>query len=406
MSYKLDFTNSTTAMNLFPSLTNGFPVISPTNLSFSFNDASGNIDLVDGFFGVLWQLSYPGANSTTPLGVAALGDVPLLDVRGILSFSSGDINILIDGIVTSANGTHPDLTLNTLLTQTWPEFLAGHDRIKMGQFSDSISGLDGNDRIFGLNGDDLLKGGTGKDYLSGGRGHDTLYGEAGNDRIEGDAGNDIIQGNGGKDSINGGSGHDAISGADGNDFIKGAGGRDLLGGNGGDDTLRGGGGADSLLGGAGNDLLYAEGGNDTIAAGAGKDLVQGGGGSDHIAGDGGNDMLQGGTGHDDLQGGNGNDTLFGGGGDDVLNGGSGRNLLVGSAGTDTFVFDTESYTTTIRDFDVLLETLSIPGITALADFSAVTDFSGGVQLEVTADSTIILLGYSAADLASADIWGS
>lgn len=406
MTYKLDFTNSTTAMDLFPSLTNGLPVISPTTLSFSFNEGSGHVDLVDGFFGVLWQLSYPGANSTTALGVAALGDVPLLDARGILALSSGDINVLIDGIVTSADGTHPDLTLNTLLNLTWPEFLAGHDRIKMGQYSDSMSGLDGNDRIFGLNGDDLLKGGAGKDYLSGGRGDDSLFGETGNDRIEGDGGNDIIQGNGGRDSVNGGSGHDAISGGGGDDFIKGAGGRDLLGGDAGNDTLRGGAGADSLLGGAGNDLLYAEGGSDTIAAGAGKDLVQGGGGADHISGDSGNDLLQGGTGHDTVQGGAGNDKLFGGGGNDVLNGGSGTNLLVGGAGVDMFVFDNHSYTTTIRDLDILQETLVVPGITSLDDFTSVTDFSGGVQLEVTDSSIIVLLGYSAADLASAGIWGS
>ncbi len=137
-----------------------------------------------------------------------------------------------------------------------PNSLTGFDG-----WSNTISGLAGDDNLYGGDAGDLIDGGTDNDYLDGGGGNDSLIGGTGNDDLSGGDGNDTLTG--GTD--------DLIAGATDND------------------TLDGGGGNDSLSGGAGTDTLYGGDGNDTLTGGTGNDSLEGGNGADiyrFTAGDG------------------------------------------------------------------------------------------------------------------------
>ncbi len=133
----------------------------------------------------------------------------------------------------------------------------------------------------------------------------------------------------------------------------------------------------TVTGTTGNDTLNADsktgtsidglGGNDTISGHDGNDVITGGDGSDLVHGYWGNDWINGGTGDDKLYGDNGNDTLIGGTGNDTVTGGTGHDVFVENHG------DQGMY---------------------------ITDFTPN---DVNNGDQAVLVGYSAADLASATL---
>lgn len=128
-------------------------------------------------------------------------------------------------------------------------------------YSETISGLGGNDILHGNAGNDTIYGGDGNDAINGGTEQDYLYGENGDDTIAGGLGNDFIDGGAGNDTINGDEGADTLNGGDGDDIIR-AGAADASGG-------------DKFIGGRGDDKLYGSGNGDKyyFSQGDGKDTI-------------------------------------------------------------------------------------------------------------------------------------
>ena len=246
-------------------------------------------------------------------------------------------------------------------------------------------------------------------HLGGGAGDDTLHGGDRNDRLAGRAGDDTLYGGKGDDCIFGGSwaglsddGDDTLYGGEGDDtlvggnwairvqFRDGDDGGDTLYGEDGDDTLIGG-----NLGGDGGILGINDDGDDTLYGGTGDDTLIGGNfdniGKGRLNGEDGNDTLYGGDGDDKLIGGhsgfdrhwqlwriNGDERILEqsgvwpwkgdvGDGNDTLEGGKGNDDLWGGGGADRFVFDRESDTDTIHDFEDGKDTLVIKGGLKFAD---------------------------------------
>ena len=388
MSYIFKFTNSTAPVPL-TAFFNGFPVISPASLSFTYNVATGKIVVLDGFFGVVWELSGPGISASTPLTLAAIGGLSLSKVVGVNP--AGDIIVSIQGKVRDAGGGSPDLTLDILTTFEWPDMLdAGSDKITMSQQDDIVVGLSGNDIIAGLKGDDDLSGNDGKDRIIGGSGNDTISGGADRDDLRGNGGNDTISGGGGNDSIKGHNGNDKLFGNGGRDFIIGGGGKDKMFGNAGEDTMRGEADKDKMFGGGDNDKMYGGGRADIMEGGSGNDLMLGQDGGDKMLGDSGRDRMLGGAGNDNLNGGTGNDKLFGGIGEDILRAGFGNDSLTGGSGKDVFVFKNaaDEGTNTIRDFSDGSDKIQIIG----ESFANLTVTQAGTSTRiVTSSGTDILL---------------
>ena len=224
--------------------------------------------------------------------------------------------------------------------------LGGDDMIHGGGGRDRLSGDDGNDALFGDSGRDTLEGGAGDDRLSGGTGNDRLAGGDGNDALFGDNGRDTLEGGAGDDRLSGGTGNDRLAGGDGNDALFGDNGRD---------TLEGGAGEDQLSGGTGNDRLAGGDGDDDLSGDGGRDTLDGGAGLDRLSGGAGNDRLSGGDGDDRLDGGDGSDVLAGGAGNDVIVGGRGRDVLRGNDGADTFVFAARDSAHTAAHADLIVD---------------------------------------------------
>ncbi|WP_170548653.1 MULTISPECIES: M10 family metallopeptidase [Ruegeria] len=212
------------------------------------------------------------------------------------------------------------------------------------------------ENAFGGNGNDFLIGNEYNNFLNGANGNDSLFGGAGNDRIFGSFGND---------KISGGTGNDTLSGEHGNDtFInKDGDGNDTINGNEGNNWLRYTGtsganvdlsdtsaqntgyGTDTIVnighvvGSAQDDIIT---GNDQInylLGGAGNDVLDGGIKDDVLRGSKGDDLVMGARGWDTLYGGNGNDTIVGG---------IGRDIMTGGADADTFVFNSITEGSAIR----------------------------------------------------------
>jgi Ca2+-binding RTX toxin-like protein len=161
-----------------------------------------------------------------------------------------------------------------------------------------------------------------------------------NDEIDGGDGNDTIWGGYGSDTLYGGSGNDSMDGGYGSqDTVDGG------------DYMDGGTGNDTMWGGLGEDEMYGGEDNDEVYGGADNDSVYGGDGNDEVRGDDGDDVVHGDAGNDTVKGGDGNDELFGDDGNDTLTGGTGNDTLTGGEGNDLFVFDRNSGTNTITDFD-------------------------------------------------------
>ncbi len=252
-------------------------------------------------------------------------------------------------------------------------------------FSDTITGDDGENLLSGRGGDDVLDGGLGDDTLAGGAGADVLRGGAGtNTASYADAQSGVAVNLGGT-----GTGGDAegdtytgiqnIVGSDSGDQLQGDDNANHIAGGGGNDILLASGGGDSYDGGDGFDIVDYSGATAGVVAnlqvgnagtsgatgGTGgadggvpqdppatgptsqevdyRDTVVGGSDNDSLVGDAfnnvirgkeGNDTLTGGRGLDQLGGGSGNDRLYGDDGGDIAFGGAGLDFVDGGTGDD------------------------------------------------------------------------
>ncbi len=120
-------------------------------------------------------------------------------------------------------------------------------------------------------------------------------------------------------------------------------------------------GRDVFLTGAGDDHIFAGGGDDRVVAAAGYDWLQGGSGRDTLTGGAQGDALFGDDGADRLTGGSDTDRLAGGSGNDTLSGGAGSDTLIGDDGADVFVFTRTAGIDEIRDLDIALDVIDLPG---------------------------------------------
>lgn len=291
---------------------------------------------------------------------------------------------------------------------------AGDDTLWGGVGNDTLYGGADNDQLYGQDGDDQVWAGTGNDTLNGGAGDDQVGGAAGDDLLYGEAGNDALFGDIGTDTLNGGAGNDTLWGGEGNDVLYGISGSNILGGGVGNDTIWGGSGADIVYGFDGSDQINGGEGNDTLWAGSGDDFVEGGGGNDVIYGTAGWDYLIGGWGNDTLDGGDdadnligdqGNDVLRGGAGDDWIMGGEGTDTMSGGEGADFFVFQPDSDTDIVTDFDIaggdmieLIDALwtdhgygTMTAAQVIAEFATVNAW-GATVLSFDGGQTLILQG--------------
>lgn len=103
-------------------------------------------------------------------------------------------------------------------------------------------------------------------------------------------------------------------------------------------------GFEGVLGSHQDDKLIGDRGGNEIYGFLGSDKLIGRKGDDYLAAGSGNDRLIGGVGNDTLSSGVGNDTLLGGSGNDLLiQGGSGAQRFYGGRGVDTYMVDTEVF---------------------------------------------------------------
>ena len=154
-----------------------------------------------------------------------------------------------------------------------------------------------------------------------------IYADPSDISFTGTTGDDSFTGGAFDDALSGGAGKDNLSGADGDDVLDGG----ALG-----DTLSGGNGEDTIFGGDGGDVMMGDDGADVLNGGEGADKLFGGAGQDDLTGGNGNDRFDGDTASDTLTGGGGNDYIDGGAGPDIMSGGTGNDVfIVDDAGDQT-----------------------------------------------------------------------
>ena len=174
-------------------------------------------------------------------------------------------------------------------------------------------------------------------------------------------------------------------------------------------------------------------GNDTLTATPEAHVIGGGDGNDNIADGTGSDVLFGGHGADTLAGGAGNDTLAGGPDADVLTGGTGADLFLArgpvpataagldrildfTGGSDHLVFGPHDpgtaanfATATAADFASALTAANTKIAAGVVDYVAVKVgadvivFADSHHDNGTADSAVLLVGKSLADIGYSDI---
>lgn len=311
----------------------------------------------------------------------------------------------------------------------------GDDTLLGGLHNDTLYGGVGEDRLFGDEGFDTIYGGAGDDYIDGGQqadmllgddGTDTIYGGQGFDVVSGNAGddllyggteedwifggwnNDTVHGGDGNDWLFGGIGFDTIYGGAGNDQIRGEGGADFLHGDIGNDTILGGQGFDVVSGNAGNDQLFGGEDEDWMFGGWDNDVVDGGAGDDFLFCGLGNDTAYGQNGNDDLSGEWGDDVLFGGAGNDMLRGGAGNDTLFGGGGADRFNLNGGGHDR-IMDFDpsqpgevIIMNGLGLAGGWGALRDTRMTNTPQGVQIDLGAGNSVMLVGVTIDQLAAND----
>ena len=208
--------------------------------------------------------------------------------------------------------------------------------------------------------DNLAIGNEGVNLFYGLEGTDTLFGGLSNDWVYGNQDNDIIYGNEGFDTLYGGQNDDHIYGGQQSDISYGNLGLDVVYGNLGDDVVYGGRNVDTIFGGRNDDVVFGNKGNDL------------------------------------LFGNKNNDTLYGGEGDDTLSGGE---------GVDRFVFEVDSGTDILTDFDIDAgEVLDFRLLNLNLEFDDFRIFhmtetaNGNVQLDFGDGNVLTLLGVRLDDL--------
>jgi Ca2+-binding RTX toxin-like protein len=341
----------------------------------------------------------------------------------------------------------------------------GNDSLTGGAAYDIIYGGQDSDRIVvgaspNPGGSNFGQGNRGEDTISGSpNDHDTLLGGQGNDVINvSDPGparelglRDNAQGfsGGGNDFLNGNLGNDIIFGGDGNDTILGEDGDDYLDDGGGSNTITGGGGNDTIIasetntidGGAGNDLVGMDTGRFVVQLGDGDDVclpldtaatdaatVDGAAGNDEITTTAGADSITAGIGTDTLDGGAGADTVAGGAesdqfqffqstvpaaatgldritdwaAEDRLFFADGSNVPVGAGTSGNYMESTQAdYATalTFANGQIAAGTVNYVAVQVGADVVVFADSAGN---NGTADSAVLLVGRSLADIAFDD----
>jgi Ca2+-binding RTX toxin-like protein len=257
------------------------------------------------------------------------------------------------------------------------------DKIVGDFFSNTLSGLSGNDLIDGGNGDDTLCGDDGNDVFNDWRGHNILDGGNGDDTISYAnffaglldsptitinlaTGQGIIESDSAFFLMSGGtpqrvnystnylSSIENIIGSNIGDSIIGDNNANVISGLAGNDYIVGGLGDDLIDGGHGSDVVSYEylTNQQKISASLLKEsviVVDEGGNQltvdvlvniENLIGGRGDDSLTGDNGNNSLNGSNGSDNLYGKGGDDILIGGTGSNHLDGGDGNDTADYQT------------------------------------------------------------------
>ncbi len=130
--------------------------------------------------------------------------------------------------------------------------------------------------------------------------------------------------------------------------------------------------------------------------------VRGGNGDNTLHGAFGRDILQGLGGDDTLHGHDRDDRLSGGTGDDTLIGGKGNDLLHGGAGADRFVFDSESETDRILDFEDGTDILVIRGKLQFSDLDIKQSGHNAVIGDPDNTFSIVVENIQASQLTEAD----
>jgi len=343
--------------------------------------------------------------------------------------------------------------------------------ISGGGGSDTLVATDGDMYLDAGDGDDSVTGGSGNDLLEGDGGTDTLIGGDGNDYFVGGAGADILNGGDGYDTAsyytseletgltidlsntlnNTGDAEgddftsvEAVSGSSYDDVMTVGGpvtalfgydGNDTLTGGANSETLDGGYGDDSLTGGEGDDVLDGFYGADTIDGGDGVDtlsyanhwdavlvdLADSGNNAGDAAGDvlasierviatEYNDVLSASNSAVTFEGGFGDDTLVGGAAADTLVGGEDADLLTGGDDDDTFVFDMESGTDVIADFQIhdgnvtgdLIEIRGRTGMTFTQLMLSAEQVGSDTLIDLGENDTILLANVAWVDLTVQD----
>ncbi|MCK2166783.1 Ig-like domain-containing protein [Thalassospira xiamenensis] len=274
-------------------------------------------------------------SDTIMVNVAAVADLPLLEVLDASGDEGTAIALDIDAILTDASETLsvtiagvPDGAVLSAGTNngdgTWTLSSADLEGLTITPGNSYSGSFDLSVTATSVDGDDSQSVSQNLTVEVIDNPNDTVFGTGGRDTIITGDGNDYIDAAGGNDKISSGAGDDTIYGGSGKDIIDAGSG---------DDYVEAGGSDDIVYGGAGNDTIYGGGGKDTISGGDGDDYIEAGNANDIVNGDAGNDTILGGSGKDTLDGGDGTDTLYGGNSDDKLTG-SGDDSLYGEAGND------------------------------------------------------------------------
>ncbi|RCK27021.1 hypothetical protein TH9_22610, partial [Thalassospira xiamenensis] len=274
-------------------------------------------------------------SDTIMVNVAAVADLPLLEVLDASGDEGTAIALDIDAILTDASETLsvtitgvPDGAVLSAGTNngdgSWTLSAADLEGLAITPGNSYSGSFDLSVTATSVDGDDSQSVSQNLTVEVIDNPNDTVFGTGGRDTIITGDGNDYIDAAGGNDKISSGAGDDTVYGGSGKDIIDAGSG---------DDYVEAGGSDDIVYGGAGNDTIYGGGGKDTISGGDGDDYIEAGNANDVVNGDAGNDTILGGSGKDTLDGGDGTDTLYGGNSDDKLTG-LGDDSLYGEAGND------------------------------------------------------------------------
>ncbi|UJF23839.1 hypothetical protein L0B52_05685 [Suttonella sp. R2A3] len=319
-------------------------LVNPNN---SFESSFDNIVLFDeAYASPLWNIS-PFSILNIPFGWYAHIDGVFSDAvtriadSAFYEFTHADSTVIVSSLTGLSRGTTwvEDKTSPTSNHHNTPAFIIGT------QYDDKLKGGDQGDYIDGGKGNDTIKTGTGADRIEGGEGKDTLIFDGRSDdwnvyRLSDDT---LFFNSHADNGLKQVSGVEQISFTD--DWLSNT--RPYQVSNQGLTDQR-----FKLLRWANKDIAYQE----RVEGSEGDDMLSGEvvfaqAGNDTLKALDNDSLLHGGKGHDVLIGGAGADQLYGAEGNDVLIAGSGDSLLSGGLGDDYFIFQQDSGTHRITDFN-------------------------------------------------------